>query len=103
MEEHRILQQITQKLGQIVDKIGKAEDMSSITDEILKLKEIAAELLDAEKHYLREENVLFPLLEKHGITEPPAIMWMEYNQLREKKKSTVMPSTKKHPHRKSHS
>ncbi|MGQ9506973.1 MAG: DUF438 domain-containing protein, partial [Candidatus Bathycorpusculaceae bacterium] len=37
--------------------------------------------------YLREENVLFPNLEKHGITEPPAIMWMEHNQIREKKKA----------------
>ncbi|MFB0501004.1 MAG: DUF438 domain-containing protein, partial [Candidatus Bathyarchaeia archaeon] len=39
-----------------------------------------------EKHYLREENVLFPFLEKHGITEPPAMMWKEHNQIREKKK-----------------
>jgi hypothetical protein len=35
---------------------------------------------------LREENVLFPILEKHGVTEPPAIMWIEHNQIREKKK-----------------
>jgi DUF438 domain-containing protein len=42
--------------------------------------------VDAEKHYLREENVLFPILEKHGVTEPPAIMWMEHNQIREIKR-----------------
>ena len=34
---------------------------------------------------MREENALFPVLERHGISEPPAIMWMEHNQLREKK------------------
>jgi DUF438 domain-containing protein len=34
----------------------------------------------------REENVLFPVLEKHGITEPPVIMWTEHNQLRETKR-----------------
>jgi DUF438 domain-containing protein len=67
-------------------KIQKAEDLSSVSDEIKQLKHIAEDFLDAEKHYLREENVLFPVLEKHGITEPPAIMWMEHNQLREKKK-----------------
>ncbi|MEX2750978.1 MAG: PAS domain-containing protein, partial [Candidatus Freyarchaeota archaeon] len=39
-----------------------------------------------ENHFLREENVLFPTIEKHGITEPPAIMWMEHNQIREEKK-----------------
>jgi PAS domain S-box-containing protein len=35
---------------------------------------------------LREENVLFPYLEKHGITEPPAVMWMEHNEIRELKR-----------------
>ncbi|RLF70151.1 MAG: DUF438 domain-containing protein, partial [Thermoplasmata archaeon] len=43
-------------------------------------------LLNAENHYLREENVLFPYLEKHGIKEPPAIMWMEHDEIRELKK-----------------
>ena len=28
-------------------------------------------LMDVEKHYLRKENLLFPFLEKHGITGPP--------------------------------
>ncbi len=85
-EEHKVLQQISEELGQVADKIVKAENANSISNEISQLREIAIELLDAEKHYLREENVLSPLLEKHGITEPPAIMWMEHNQLREKKK-----------------
>ncbi len=30
--------------------------------------------------------MLFPILEKHGITEPPSIMWKEHNQIRGKKK-----------------
>ena len=37
---------------------------------------------DEELHYQREENVLFPYLEKHGITEPPAIMWMDHDRIR---------------------
>jgi PAS domain S-box-containing protein len=86
MEEHKILQQLSERLGQVADEVSKAEDPNSVSKEIAQLKEVTTELLDAEKHYLREENVLFPLLEKHGITEPPAIMWMEHNQLREKKR-----------------
>ncbi|MEM3641663.1 MAG: DUF438 domain-containing protein, partial [Candidatus Bathyarchaeia archaeon] len=86
MEEHKVLQQTLEKLKTIVDSVQKAENVDSISQEILQLKHIAADFLDAEKHYLREENVLFPILEKHGIAEPPAIMWMEHNQLREKKK-----------------
>jgi uncharacterized protein len=30
--------------------------------------------------------VLFPLMEKHGITEPPAIMWMEHDGIRDVEK-----------------
>jgi len=86
MEEHKILLQLLEKLGTIVNSVQQAEDVSYVGEDITQLKHIAEDFLDAEKHYLREENVLFPLLEKHGIREPPAIMWMEHNQLRDKKK-----------------
>ena len=86
LEEHRLLQQITQKLISLTDKVQKAESPGAVNEELAQLRHFVDELLDAEKHYLREENVLFPVLERHGITEPPAIMWMEHNQLREKKK-----------------
>jgi len=79
VEEHKILLQLSEKLNTISNKVQQKSDVKQ-------LKQITEDLLDAEKHYLREENVLFPILEKHGISEPPAIMWMEHNQLREKKK-----------------
>jgi len=85
-EEHKILLQLLERLNTIVNSVQQAEDTSYVTEEITQLKRITGDFLDAEKHYLREENVLFPILEKHGITEPPAIMWMEHNQLRDKKK-----------------
>jgi hypothetical protein len=86
MEEHKIMLQITEKLNTIAKQIQKISDKTYVADEIQNLEHIAADLLDSEKHYLREENVLFPTLEKHGITEPPAIMWMEHNKIREEKK-----------------
>lgn len=86
LEEHKMLQQIAEKLGILAEKVQGAESLDAVNEELMQLRYIADELLDAEKHYLREENVLFPVLERHGISEPPAIMWMEHNQLREKKK-----------------
>ena len=41
---------------------------------------------EAQKHFRREENVLFPHLERHGITGPPARMWAEHDVLRRKEK-----------------
>lgn len=86
IEEHKIIQQIAGKLGTLAEKVQKSESPDAIKAELEELRHIADELLDAEKHYLREENALFPVLERHGISEPPAIMWMEHNRLREKKK-----------------
>jgi len=39
-------------------------------------------LSDVEKHYLRKENLLFPYLEKHGITGPPKVMWGKHDETR---------------------
>jgi len=86
LEEHRILLQLLEKLSTTADIIGQACDVVYVGDDLTRMKKIIEELSDAEKHYVREENVLFPVLEKHGITEPPAIMWMEHDKIRESKK-----------------
>ncbi|NWG10701.1 DUF438 domain-containing protein [Candidatus Bathyarchaeota archaeon] len=86
MEEHKIMLQLAEKLGTIVHKLQKISDKNYVSDEIHNIEHVSEDFHDSEKHYLREENVLFPYLEKHGITEPPVIMWMEHNQIREKKK-----------------
>jgi len=86
IEEHKLIEELFNKLISIPNRIQQATNIENVTNEIAKLEHLTKKLLDAEKHYLKEENALFPILEKHGIAEPPAIMWMEHNQLREKKK-----------------
>jgi len=86
IEEHKILTQRVERLQTLVGMVEEACDVVYVGDVLKEIQQIAKEFQEAEKHYLREENVLFPVLEKHGITEPPAIMWMEHNQIREKKK-----------------
>ncbi len=86
MEEHRILLKNLENLTLHTENINRAEDPGFVSQDIEHMKHIVEDLVDAEKHYLREENALFPVLEKHGIEEPPKIMWMEHNELREKKK-----------------
>jgi len=85
-EEHKIMLQILGKLTAITSELQRIGDKSHASDRLHMLEHIAEDFTDSEKHYLREENVLFPVLEKHGVTEPPAIMWMEHDQIREKKK-----------------
>ena len=87
MEEHKIMLQLAGKLTATANKIQQSGDASCIEEEAHVLQHLATDFQDSEKHYLREENVLFPSLEKHEITEPPAMMWMEHDQIREKKKT----------------
>lgn len=82
-EEHKILLDFAFRLQNIVGGIDTPESFSSKRDEIL---DIIEHLKESEKHYLREENVLFPYLEKHGIVEPPAVMWKEHDIIRSTKK-----------------
>jgi DUF438 domain-containing protein len=86
IEEHKILLRFLEEMDTIIKSIQKAKDKGYVDEVMPQLKHLAEDFLDTEKHYLREENVLFPLLEKHGVTEPPAIMWMEHTKLREEKK-----------------
>ena len=84
MEEHRILLEHAEELLSLVGRLSEAGKLEPEIRE--HLSHLAEHFRDSESHYIREENVLFPYIEKHGITEPPAIMWMEHNQIREVKK-----------------
>lgn len=77
MAEHELLRKFAAELVALARgmKEGKGPDRA-------RLRELMQHLLEAESHYKREENVLFPYLERHGISEPPAIMWMEHDKLR---------------------
>ena len=46
-------------------------------------------LADVEKHYSRKENLLFPYLEKKGITGPPTVMWGKDDEVRELVKGAI--------------
>lgn len=44
-------------------------------ENVNKLLEDINALWEVDKHYQKKENLLFPYLEKYGITAPPKVMW----------------------------
>lgn len=80
MAEHKILLQTVEGLKSIAERI-------KTDNELQHLQQIIKHLKDSENHYQREENILFPYFEKHGITQPPAIMWQEHDKIRAIKKN----------------
>ncbi|URZ16528.1 DUF438 domain-containing protein [Clostridium felsineum] len=61
-----------------LDELKKA-DSHSVR---LKLMENINMLFDLDKHYSRKENLIFPYLEKYGITAPPKVMWGVDDEIR---------------------
>jgi len=47
------------------------------------IQETTAALYDVEAHYAKKENILFPMLEKNGITTVPQVMWGVDNKIRD--------------------
>ncbi len=87
MEEHKLLLAFADELKDVAKGIRGAKGFDSVGGKMEELGHIADHFKESESHYLREENVLFPYLEKHGITQPPAIMWTEHDRVREIKKN----------------
>jgi uncharacterized protein len=53
---------------------------------VAELRNTLEELYQVHIHYLRKENLLFPLLENYGITAPPKVMWGVDDEIRGKLK-----------------
>ena len=84
-EHDKILGFLTE-LEEINSKIQRSQDYKDISKEIEDLKAVTENILDAEKHHKREEDVLFSQMEDKEITGPTRIMRMEHDDLRAKKK-----------------
>ena len=56
---------------------------SDSEENVAKLLESFSEMLEIDKHYSRKENLVFPFLEKAGITAPPKVMWGVDDEIRD--------------------
>lgn len=80
-EENRALEVLIDRIEGLC--VEAEETSAGKTGKIhLELVEAVNGLMDVEKHYQRKENLLFPYLEKHGITAPPAVMWAKHDETR---------------------
>jgi hypothetical protein len=82
LEEHKFVKGLIEELTTIIKKIENADNLQTSSLQIEKLERIVAGLTEYEKHKIREENCLFPALEKQGLTKPPQIMWMDHDEQR---------------------
>jgi PAS domain S-box-containing protein len=80
LKEHEFVKEAVQGISQFVSVLERGKDFGE--NELTRIKELLGHLKEYEKHEIREENSLFPYLERHGVTQPPAIMWAEHDEQR---------------------
>ncbi|WP_333640669.1 DUF438 domain-containing protein [Mesotoga prima] len=83
IEEHRDILNRTKELR---DLTGKIISGNYDGEDIRRLQSSIQYLDSLEVYFSKEENVLFPYLERHGLVQPPAIMWKEHDEVRNLRK-----------------
>ena len=86
-----------ERISEIASEVGCAlESLAAATDADAKQRALddvvggLAQLAPIEVHYLRKENQLFPVLEKHGVEGPTKVMWGLDDDIRGRLKSATM-------------
>lgn len=87
-QENKALLREVSLIEDLIQRIPRLPQ-EKIIDHILSLRSRFNALMDVEKHYLRKENLLFPFLEKHGVTGPPTVMWGKHDETRELLKAAL--------------
>jgi uncharacterized protein (DUF2249 family)/hemerythrin-like domain-containing protein len=86
MEEHKIIVGKLNELNMFVQNLKSKDSFVGMEQELKRLQNIAHHLVEAENHHLREEEALFPVLERHNVVEPPSIMKMDHVEFRKRKR-----------------
>jgi DUF438 domain-containing protein len=80
--ENEAVGRVVQELKQRILQIKAAGEIESAAEPVQKAQETLSKLMQLDTHYLRKENVLFPYLEKHGVSGPSSVMWAIHDDVR---------------------
>ena len=80
MAEHALLLEYANELQSLVRALSKGE-REPRQEFLSRIRQLIGFFVESESHYLREENALFPIVEKHGLTGPPKAMWSEHQDI----------------------
>lgn len=82
-QENRLIKEwIDTLIDPYLSALPDADAMQKITDGFEKLSKVNL-------HYARKENLLFPYMEKYGITAPPKVMWGVDDEIRAQIKEVI--------------
>lgn len=80
--ENAALGEVNDRIRTILGDLGDPPDEATERSWMAELTGAFSRLAEIEKHYLRKENQLFPVLEAHGISGPSKVMWAIHDDIR---------------------
>ena len=86
-QENRAIEVQIDLAKPLIDQIDTVRTQAELTPLLHTIRSVFNALTDIDKHYRRKENLVFPFLEKYGITGPPTVMWGKHDQIREQLKA----------------
>jgi DUF438 domain-containing protein len=88
MQENRELLKVIETAENLLGILYSVDD-TEFRQFAVKIQGCFNELSDVDKHYKRKEYLVFPYLEKSGITGPPMVMWGKHDEIREQLKGCI--------------
>ncbi|MCX8160736.1 MAG: DUF438 domain-containing protein [Candidatus Saccharicenans sp.] len=86
MAENRALEKLIAEIRLLLERIPRETAGVEVESNLEELEQLLARLADIEKHYIKKENQLFPLLEARGVTGPTKVMWAIHDDIRKELK-----------------
>lgn len=88
IQENKLLKRLSDNTTEeiLALKYRHGEDYD---EAILRIRGYFNQLMDVDKHYQRKEYLIFPYLEKVGITGPPKVMWGKHDEIRDLLKGSI--------------
>jgi hypothetical protein len=81
LNENKELKVLCSRIYEVISEIAD-DPKVDMAQKVLQLRGMYNNLYDVDKLYQRKEYLIFPYLEKEGITGPPKVMWGKHDEIR---------------------
>jgi len=81
IEENKAIRKVTGEARKAIERVRNISD-DALHESLMEIQGLFNQLMDVDKHYKRKEYLVFPYLEKKGITGPPKVMWGKHDEIR---------------------
>ena len=88
IKENKELNRVTDEIKRTLSRLDEIDE-NDIPTVILGLTSLFNQLIDVDKPFQRKEYLIFPYLEKTGVTGPPKVMWGKHDEIREQLKGSL--------------